>query len=80
MFYREATEKDFEEQFRQFEIPNVIKNMILEQKKVDGKIVQAYRNLTGEGMMSLSNRCKSFLAIIKAYDDFENGKKVYTDY
>ncbi|MEC3272687.1 hypothetical protein [Bacillus thuringiensis] len=80
MFYREATEKDFEEQFQQFDIPDEIKSMILGQKKVDGKIVQAYRNLTGEGMMSLRNRCNRFLAIVKAYDDFTNGKKVYTDY
>lgn len=79
-FYRIALEEDFIKQIEASEIPDSIKQRILEEKACNASIVTSCDDITQEGLQRAHKKCKEFLAITIAYKDFKDGKTVYTDY
>ncbi len=81
MFYKVATELDFKKRFKEYEsIPQHILAMIAEQKKVSPEIVKLYRDITGESLIKIRKECEIYLSYVEAYEDFLEGKTVYTEY
>jgi hypothetical protein len=81
VFYKVANESDFQKRFKEYEsIPQHILAMIIEQKKISPQILKSYRDITGESMVKVKKECETYLSYLQAYEDFLEGKTVYTEY
>ncbi|MGN5651008.1 hypothetical protein [Bacillus sp. Brlt_9] len=83
-FYRLATEEDFKQSYENYFYPYVIQipdSVVEELKK--GEIRRAAGILKEATKLRLQECipfCEEYGAFLRAKEDFENGKPVYTDY
>jgi len=80
MFYREATDLDFDVVKREIDLPWHLKESIEENKKINHTIVRCHRDLVGGNLRDINDECRKFLKVVLAHEDFKQGKKVYTPY
>lgn len=83
-FYRLATAEDFKQSFDNYFYPYAIKIPIgVTEELKKGEIRRAasiLREATGLRIQECIPFCEEYGAFLKAKEDFENGKRVYTDY
>lgn len=80
-FYREATIDDFQEQIQKFAfIPASIKEIIGNDRQVRPRTVTMYRELACRGLVECKRHCEEYLSFVKAFEDFNCGITVFTEY
>lgn len=82
MFYKLANESDFQKRFDEdfYFIPEHIKTMLKDEKKVTSEILTLHKNITLLGTERIRKECENYISCLQAYEDFLSGKEVYTHY
>jgi hypothetical protein len=81
-FYKHTTNEDFEKALEDlnYYIPPHVRIMIEKDNKVSSLSVKLYRDRTGESLQICKKTLEKYLTTITAYNDFKNGKVVFTKY
>jgi len=75
-----ATDDDFLRKMAEIKIPEITKESIMKNKRVEVRNIRDCRIITKEGLFTCKDRCHEFLSVVMAYDDHISGRIIFTDY